>query len=120
MLIAIFSLHFYRRFFYLYKWYIYNILLFKERARARIYKVWGKIFAYIRKKYYLCTSFFKDKTHPRYAELRSRWNAQFKNGGDAFLNEGKSDKVVYGMFPVFVRMVIMKEKKGEMGTTKQA
>ena len=64
--------------------------------------------------------FVKDKTHPRYAELRSRWNAQFKNGGDAFLNEGKSEKVVYGMFPVFVRMVIMKEKKGEMSTTKQA
>ena len=62
----------------------------------------------------------KDKTHPRYAELRSRWNAQFKNGGDAFLNEGKSEKVVYGMFPVFVRMVIMKEKKGEMSAAEQA
>ena len=64
--------------------------------------------------------FFKDKTHPRYAELRSRWNAQFKNGGDAFLNEGKSKNVVYGMFPVFVRMVFMKEKKGEMSAAEQA
>ena len=99
---------------------IYIIYYYLRNARARIYKVWGKIFAYIRKKYYLCTSFFKDKTHPRYAELRSRWNAQFKNGGDAFLNEGKSDKVVYGMFPVFVRMVIMKEKKGEMSAAEQA
>ena len=53
----------------------------------------------------------KDKNHPRYAELRERWNAQFKGGGDAFLNEGRTEKVVYGMFPVFVRMVLLKEKK---------
>ena len=53
----------------------------------------------------------KDKNHPRYAELRARWNAQFKSGGDVFLNEGRLEKVVYGMFPVFVRMVLMKEKK---------
>ena len=54
----------------------------------------------------------KDKNHPRYAELRARWNAQFKGGCDAFLNEGRTEKVVYGMFPVFVRMVLLKERKG--------
>ena len=53
----------------------------------------------------------KDKNHPRYAELRARWNAQFTGGCDAFLNEGRTDKVVYGMFPVFVRMVLLKESK---------
>jgi len=55
----------------------------------------------------------KDKNHPRYAELRERWNAQFKGGCDAFLNEGRTEKVIYGMFPVFVRMVILKEMKNE-------
>ena len=53
----------------------------------------------------------KDTSHPRYAELRARWNAQFKGGCDAFLNEGRKEKVVYGMFPVFVRMVLLKERK---------
>lgn len=53
----------------------------------------------------------KDKEHPRYAELRARWNAQFNGGCDAFLNEGRTEKVVYGMFPVFVRMVLLKERK---------
>lgn len=53
----------------------------------------------------------KDTSHPRYAELRARWNAQFNGGCDAFLNEGRKEKVVYGMFPVFVRMVLMKERK---------
>jgi len=53
----------------------------------------------------------KNPEHPRYAELRERWNAQFKGGGDAFLNEGRTEKVVYGMFPVFVRMVLLKERK---------
>ena len=53
----------------------------------------------------------KDKNHPRYAELRARWNAQFDGGCDAFLNEGRTEKVVYGMFPVFVRMVLLKERK---------
>jgi len=51
----------------------------------------------------------KDKNHPRYAELRARWNAQFQGGADEMLNEGRSKKVVYGMFPVFVRMVLLKE-----------
>lgn len=55
----------------------------------------------------------KNAEHPRYAELRERWNAQFKGGCDAFLNEGRTEKKIYGMFPVFVRMVLMKEKKGE-------
>ena len=55
----------------------------------------------------------KDKNHPRYAELRARWNAQFKGGCDAFLNEGRTEKKIYGMFPVFVRMVLMKEMKGK-------
>ena len=53
----------------------------------------------------------KDKEHPRYAELRARWNAQFNGGCDAFLNEGRTEKVIYGMFPVFVRMVLLKERK---------
>lgn len=57
----------------------------------------------------------KDKNHPRYAELRARWNAQFNGGCDAFLNEGRTQKVVYGMFPVFVRMVLLKEKKEAVG-----
>jgi len=57
------------------------------------------------------STIIKDKNHPRYAELRDRWNAQFNGGCDAFLNEGRTKKVVYGMFPVFVRMVLMKERK---------
>lgn len=55
----------------------------------------------------------KDKNHPRYEELRARWNAQLKGGCDAFLNEGRTEKKIYGMFPVFVRMVLMKEMKSE-------
>ena len=55
----------------------------------------------------------KDKSHPRYEELRARWNAQFNGGCDAFLNEGRTEKVIYGMFPVFVRMVLLKEKKNQ-------
>ena len=57
------------------------------------------------------SSIIRDKNHPRYAELRERWNAQFNGGCDAFLNEGRTEKVVYGMFPVFVRMVLLKERK---------
>ena len=57
----------------------------------------------------------KNPEHPRYAELRARWNAQFKGGCDAFLNEGRTEKVVYGMFPVFVRMVLLKERKQAAG-----
>lgn len=54
----------------------------------------------------------KDSNHPRYGELRARWNAQFNGGCDGFLNEGRVEKVIYGMFPVFVRMVLLKERKG--------
>ena len=61
------------------------------------------------------SAIIKDKNHPRYTELRERWNAQFNGGGDAFINEGREEKVVYGMFPVFVRMVILKEKKTQNG-----
>ena len=57
------------------------------------------------------SSIVRDQNHPRYAELRARWNAQFKGGCDAFLNEGRTEKVIYGMFPVFVRMVLLKERK---------
>ena len=60
------------------------------------------------------STIIKDKNHPRYAELRARWNAQFKGGCDAFLNEGRTEKVVYGMFPVFVRMVLLKERKARL------
>lgn len=57
------------------------------------------------------STIIKDKNHPRYAVLRERWNAQFNGGCDAFLNEGRTEKVIYGMFPVFVRMVLLKERK---------
>lgn len=57
------------------------------------------------------STIIKDKNHPRYAELRERWNAQFKGGCDAELNEGRTEKKIYGMFPVFVRMVLLKERK---------
>jgi len=57
------------------------------------------------------STIIRDPNHPRYAELRARWNAQFKGGCDAFLNEGRTEKVIYGMFPVFVRMVLLKERK---------
>ena len=57
------------------------------------------------------STIIKDTSHPRYAELRARWNAQFNGGCDAFLNEGRAEKVIYGMFPVFVRMVLLKERK---------
>ena len=53
----------------------------------------------------------KDKNHPRYAELRARWNAQLTSGCDAQLNEGAGETKIYGMFPVFVRMVLLNERK---------
>ena len=59
------------------------------------------------------SAIIKDKNHPRYAELRARWNAQFQGGADAFLNEGSEKTVIYGMFPVFVRMVLLKELKNK-------
>ena len=76
-----------------------------EEAQARIWKE-------------VCreaSKIIKDKNHPRYAELRARWNAQFKGGGDTYLNKDEEKVKIYGMFPVFVRMVIMKEKKDAQG-----
>jgi len=57
------------------------------------------------------SAIIKNPGHPRYAELRERWNAQFNGGADEMLNKGESKKKIYGMFPVFVRMVLLKEKK---------
>lgn len=76
-----------------------------EQAQARI---WQEVCREASK-------IIKDKNNPRYAELRARWNAQFKGGGDPYLNEGEEKVKKYGMFPVFVRMVIMKEKKDAQG-----
>ena len=76
-----------------------------EEAQARIWKE-------------VCreaSKIIKDKDQPRYAELRARWNAQFKGGGDPYLNKDEEKVKIYGMFPVFVRMVIMKEKKDAQG-----
>ena len=58
------------------------------------------------------SALYKHPDHPRYAELRARWDAQFRGKPDAFLNKGRTEKKIYGMFPVFVRMVLLKEKKG--------
>lgn len=76
-----------------------------EQAQARI---WQEVCREASK-------IIKDKNHPRYAELRARWNAQFKGGGDPYLNKDEEKVKIYGMFPVFVRMVIMKEKKDAQG-----
>ena len=57
------------------------------------------------------SAIYRHPEHPRYAELRARWNAQFKGSGDPYLNEGRRESVIYGMFPVFVRMVLLKERK---------
>jgi len=77
-----------------------------ELAQA---KVWGDVCRE-------ASTIVKDKNHPRYAELRARWNAQFSGGADAFLNEGESKKKIYGMFPVFVRMVLLKEHRAQTKT----
>ena len=76
-----------------------------EQAQARI---WQEVCREASK-------IIKDKNHPRYAELRARWNAQIKGGGDPYLNKDEEKVKIYGMFPVFVRMVIMKEKKDAQG-----
>lgn len=76
-----------------------------EQAQARI---WQEVCREASK-------IIKDKNHPRYAELRARWNALFKGGGDPYLNKEEEKVKIYGMFPVFVRMVIMKEKKDAQG-----
>ena len=72
-----------------------------EQAQARI---WREVCRE-------ASTIIKDKSHPRYAELRERWNSQFKCGGDPFLNKGEEKVKIYGMFPVFVRMVVLKEMK---------
>ena len=51
----------------------------------------------------------KDKNHPRYAELRARWNAQFDGHPEPLFQVKGRPKVIYGMFPVFVRMVLLRE-----------
>ena len=51
------------------------------------------------------------KHSPRTEAEKAQAQTQFDGGCDAFLNEGRTEKVVYGMFPVFVRMVLLKEKK---------
>ena len=51
----------------------------------------------------------KDKSHPRYAELRARWNAQFDGHPEPLFQTKGKPTVVYGMFPVFVRMMLLRE-----------
>ena len=46
----------------------------------------------------------KDKAHPRYSELRARWNAQLKGQPDALLDPKRVT-----MFPNFVRVILLKE-----------
>ena len=81
---------------------------YKESPRTEAELAQAKIWSEVGRE---ASTIIRDQTHPRYAELRARWNAQFKGGADAFLNEGESKKKIYGMFPVFVRMVLLKERK---------
>lgn len=76
-----------------------------EEAQARIWQTVCRA----------ASEIIHDKNHPRYAELRQRWNAQFKGGGDPYLNDEAGKTKTYGMFPVFVRMVLMKELKEQTG-----
>ena len=46
----------------------------------------------------------KDKSHPRYGELRARWNAQLKGKPDSLLNPKRVT-----MFPNFVRVILLRE-----------
>jgi len=46
----------------------------------------------------------KDKSHPRYGELRSRWNAQLKGQPDPLLDPKRVT-----MFPNFVRVILLRE-----------
>lgn len=55
----------------------------------------------------------KDKNHPRYADLRARWNAQFEGHPEPLFQVPGKPKVIYGMFPVFVRMVLLREGEKE-------
>ena len=76
-----------------------------EEAQARIWQTVCRA----------ASEIIHDQNHPRYAELRQRWNAQFKGGGDPYLNDEAGKTKTYGMFPVFVRMVLMKELKEQTG-----
>ena len=46
----------------------------------------------------------KDKSHPRYGELRARWNAQLKGQPDSLLAPKRVT-----MFPNFVRVILLRE-----------
>lgn len=46
----------------------------------------------------------KDKSHPRYEELRARWNAQLTGQPDPLL-----DPKQVTMFPNFVRVILLRE-----------
>ena len=46
----------------------------------------------------------KDKSHPRYGELRARWNAQLKGKPDSLLDPKRVT-----MFPNFVRVILLRE-----------
>ena len=46
----------------------------------------------------------KDKSHPRYGELRARWNAQLKGKPDSLLDPKRVT-----MFPNFVRAILLRE-----------
>ena len=46
----------------------------------------------------------KDKAHPRYGELRARWNAQLKGKPDSLLDPKRVT-----MFPNFVRVILLRE-----------
>lgn len=46
----------------------------------------------------------KDKSHPRYGELRARWNAQLKGQPDPILDPKRVT-----MFPNFVRVILLRE-----------
>lgn len=46
----------------------------------------------------------KNKEHPRYGELRARWNAQLKGQPDPILDPKRVT-----MFPNFVRVILLRE-----------
>lgn len=46
----------------------------------------------------------KDKSHPRYSELRARWNEQLKGKPDELLDPKRVT-----MFPNFVRVILLRE-----------
>ena len=50
------------------------------------------------------SAIIKDKSHPRYGELRARWNAQLKGKPDSLLDPKRVT-----MFPNFVRVILLRE-----------